>query len=169
MTQELLRDDSLPYREYVQRPGEILDYAFEWSEFLALRWTPGGNFAANAAIRPVNQTGFQYKATTGGYSSKSEPKWPTRLGDTVLDGSIVWTAVAIDATSLQSAISVSAWTADAGVTVPTTSLTGTNATGFVSVATNTADGDYYVRNTITLANSLQKIGLLLIRVRAGKL
>ena len=169
MTQELIRDDSLPYREYVQRPGELLDYAFEWSEYLALRWTPGTNFALNATIRPAVQTGYQYKATVAGWSAKFQPNWPTRIGDTVQDGSVVWTAVAIDTTSLVSTISTSAWTADNPITVPTTSLTGTNATGFVNVPSNAADGDYYVRNTITLANTLQKIGLLLIRVRAGKL
>ena len=45
-----------------------------------------------ALILPTvaNKTGFQYRAKTTGRTDLSEPRWPTTLGDTVMDGGITW-------------------------------------------------------------------------------
>lgn len=166
MTQELLRDNSLPYAEFIQRPGETIDYAIEWAGWLANRWSAGASFAVNFEIRPRSSTGFQY-SSSGGYSGAIEPTWPTTIGGTVTDGSITWTCAAIDTTSLASTISSSTWAPGSPLTVGTATLTGTNATGFVTAGSGTADGDYYVRNTVTLASGVVKAGLLLIRIRAS--
>ena len=46
-------------------------------------------------------SGLQFKCTTAGTSHSSEPDWPTRLGDTVTDNTVVWTAISatFDATN----------------------------------------------------------------------
>ena len=165
MTQELLRDNSLPYAEFIQRPGETIDYAIEWAGWLANRWYAGTSYSANSKIRPRTATGFQYVATAG-FSGSYEPTWPTTIGGTVTDGSITWTCAAVDTTSLASTPSSSTWSADSPLAVGTATLTGTNATGFVTSPSNTTDGDYYVRNTVTLSSGVVKVGTLLIRVRA---
>jgi len=174
--QELLRNDALPYAEFYQRPGETLDYAFEWVGFLAQRWFPGIPFALNYAIRPRNPTGFQYVVTTAGLSAgaptsplSTEPIWPTTATTTLTDGSVTWTCAAIDNTSLASTISNSTWSADSGVTVGGQSLVATRTGVLVAAASNLADGDYYVRNPVTLASGVVKEGVLLIKVRATKL
>lgn len=167
MTQELLRDDRLPYREYIQRPGEALDYAIEWTNWLANRWLASFPFAANVAVRPVRSTGFQYIAQNSGLSGNDEPEWPTAAGQSVVDGSITWLCQLADAWSLATTVASSAWSCDAPLTVSGT-LAGNKSSCIVTVPAGTADGDYYVRNTVTLANTLLKIGTMLLKVRSGK-
>ncbi len=38
-------------------------------------------------------TGLHFKCTTAGTSADSEPEWPNSIGDTVTDGTCVWTAI----------------------------------------------------------------------------
>jgi hypothetical protein len=45
-----------------------------------------GNFA-----KPVNENGYHYECTTAGTSGAAEPAWPTSPGQTVQDGTAVWT------------------------------------------------------------------------------
>ena len=41
----------------------------------------------------VQTTGLVFKCTTAGTSASSEPDWPTTIGGTSNDGSVVWTAI----------------------------------------------------------------------------
>jgi hypothetical protein len=169
VVQELLRDDALPYAEFFQRPNTTVDYAIEWLGFLSQRWFAGLPFALNYAVRPRTPTGFQYFVAIAGLSGANEPNWPGKLGAQVVDGSITWQAAAIDNTSLTGTISASNWTADSGVTISSSSLVGTRATVFVAAASALADGDYYVRNIVTLSTGATPEGVLRISVRATKL
>lgn len=174
MTQELQRDDSLPYREYIQRPSEALDYGIEWSQWLANRWLAGVPFAAGSTVRPRKSTGFEYTTVLGGFSAVAavptvEPVWPTVVGATVSDGSITWVCQAISTASLVSTISTSIWTPDAPVTVSGASLSGTRTLVIATFPSNIPDADYYVRNFITLANGTTKEGIFLLRSRAGQI
>lgn len=167
MTQELIRDAAAPYWEPKPlQPGERVDFAIEWAGWLANRWLSGYAYSAGVKVRPAKSTGYQYTSTAG-VTGSSEPKWPTTVGSTVSDGSITWTCAAIDSTSLATSISNSVWAADTPLSVPLVSLTGTNATVQVSVPSDCVDGEYYVRNTLTLANATTKKGTLLVRVRAA--
>lgn len=57
------------------------------------QWRPNTSFAANTIIIPstAKRTGFMYKATTGGTTGNKEPLWPVLTGQTVSDGTVVWT------------------------------------------------------------------------------
>lgn len=174
MTQELQRDDSLPYREYIIRPGEALDFGIEWSQWLANRWIAGIPFSAGSVVRPSKSTGFEYLTTAGGLSAAAaiplvEPIWPAIVGGMVSDGSITWVCQAISTASLISTISSSSWTVDAPITQSGASLSGTRALVLATDPANTGDGDYYLRNFITLANGTTKEGVFLLRSRVGQI
>jgi hypothetical protein len=48
-------------------------------------------YAAGAFVHPNQATGFLYEATTGGTTGGSSPVFPTTVGATVADGTVVWT------------------------------------------------------------------------------
>lgn len=57
-------------------------------------WTNTASAVAlNQLVQPTTPNGFLYYASTGGTKSISEPTWPTTIGNTVTDGSVVWTCL----------------------------------------------------------------------------
>ena len=38
-------------------------------------------------------SGLHFKCTTAGTTAATEPDWPTKLGDTIIDNTVVWTAI----------------------------------------------------------------------------
>lgn len=66
--------------------------------FVAATWTVriGGTWLANTAYSrtfyrlPTVQNGFMYRVMTNGTTGATEPTWPTQIGETVNDGTVVW-------------------------------------------------------------------------------
>lgn len=56
-------------------------------------WSPTSGYSLGTSVspNPGHQTGFWYQCTTAGTSGGSEPTWPSVAGQTVTDGSVVWT------------------------------------------------------------------------------
>jgi hypothetical protein len=61
-----------------------------WTPSTAYALEPGG---ALNDVKPTTENGFQYRVQTAGTSAGGEPTWPTSVGATVSDGSVVWVAV----------------------------------------------------------------------------
>lgn len=62
-----------------------------------LSWQASTSYATNDKRCPTTakRRGFQYQATTGGTSGSTEPVWPEVYGETVSDGSVVWTNIGV--------------------------------------------------------------------------
>lgn len=166
MSLELLRDDALPYREYLLRPGDALDFGFDWSRWLANARRSGAAVAAGYCIRPGKPNGFEYVATAG-VTGSEEPVWPTEIGASVDDGSVSWVCQAASSSSLASLVSSAVWTPDSPVTVSDqTVLSGNITAARITVPALAPDGDYYVFCKMTTVAAKAKTGTLLMRVRA---
>jgi hypothetical protein len=53
-------------------------------------WGATTTYQLGDIVRPTVSTGRIYRAVTGGTSGSSQPTWPTILGQTVTDGSVIW-------------------------------------------------------------------------------
>lgn len=52
-------------------------------------------YALGAQVKPASSPLYIYQATTAGTSGGSAPTWPTTVGTTVTDGTVVWTCIGI--------------------------------------------------------------------------
>ena len=106
---------------------------------------PDASYALNACVRPLKATGFQYRATTAGRSGTQEPRWPEIAGQTVQDGSVVWTAEAYSAASLLRTLSNATWTPDAGLTVTGAGVDADACAAIANISGGTLGQSYMVR------------------------
>jgi len=57
-------------------------------------WAATTAYTVGNMVQPTTPNGYVYRCTTAGTSAGSEPTWPTAdPGDTVADGTVVWTLV----------------------------------------------------------------------------
>lgn len=55
-------------------------------------WEVATAYTLGQSVQPTLGNGFRYECTTAGTShAVTEPTWPTTIGDTVSDGTAVWT------------------------------------------------------------------------------
>lgn len=100
------------------RIGDRSDYYIDLLPEVARMWRAGAYNPEGLRRRPTRGTGFEYQATTAGHSGNREPRrWPTVEGETVIDGSTVWTARPVTNDSLLKTIDQVEWSAPGGVTV----------------------------------------------------
>jgi hypothetical protein len=167
MTLQLIRDERMPYGEFVQPVGTKIAYGVEWADRLAQLWMRSTQFAQGVAVRSLKHPAFQY-VSSGGQSDASEPDFAQVVGGTVADGPITWTTMALDDSSLRATISGSVWTPDVGIVVTGQSISGTRTAALVDT-TGAAEGtDLYVRNAVTLSDGEVEEAVFLIRVRSGR-
>jgi hypothetical protein len=146
-----------------KRSWDVLDYGIDWARWLARLWEPDQAYALGARIRPTEPNGFEYECAVAGQSSAREPRvWPRTIGNSVADGSVVWTCRAVSNASLKTTVQDSVWEADEGLTLTNPSLNSQLAV--VTVAGGAPGTRYSLRNRVTLANGLKKEGELVIPV-----
>lgn len=96
-----------------KKADETIPLGFDLSSFCARIWSSLTRYDDDVTVRPDKLgTGFQYRASTAGFSGKAEPSWPIVAARTVKDGSLVWICEAVDADSLVKTISSVAWRAE---------------------------------------------------------
>lgn len=149
--------------EFEKDPGETLDYTAEFDSHCARLREPNTDYALNAIVLSQRATGFEYKATTAGRSGTPEPRWPVTAGQTVTDGSVVWTAQAVTAGSLLRALSSASWSSDTGITVGSPTTAGTRST--VMISGGTEGQDYDVLCTGTCSDGTYPVVSFTIKVR----
>ena len=74
-------------------PPDFLD---TWSAMIqgaTTSWAATTAFGVGAVVAPDTPNGFLYKVSTQGVSGGGEPSWPTTVGNTVTDGTVVWTTI----------------------------------------------------------------------------
>jgi len=54
-------------------------------------WVGSTAYSLGNFVRPTSENGYHYECTTAGTSGTSQPTWPTTPGQTVNDGTVVWT------------------------------------------------------------------------------
>ena len=59
--------------------------------WIAPTWQASTAYALGDTVVPTADNTYYYECTTAGTSGVSEPTWPTRYGEVVMDDSVVWT------------------------------------------------------------------------------
>ena len=157
-----------PYRLFEsKRSYHNLDYGVDWEPFLARYWRAGRTIATGTRVRPTRFNGYEYEATQGGQTGRSEPTWRTTLGGTNADGSVVWTCRPVSTASLLTTVQNSTWEVD-GQPAGAPTLSNDSFTGQVTtvwVGGGTSGQRYSLLNRVQLANSQQVEAELVIPVQ----
>jgi hypothetical protein len=66
-------------------PREVVNY---------VSWPVSTAISLNTVVFPSPLNGYVYKCTTAGTTGSTQPTWPTTAGNTVTDGTVVWTCQA---------------------------------------------------------------------------
>ncbi len=117
-------------------------YAIDFGLALQYIWGRGQDYAENDVVRPTRPNGFEYICTVAGQTSKREPVWKKVLGETVIDGSITWTAQAPSVDGRDSIASTNLESPD-GITADNNLFSGTVVTIDVSGGTYVDGADPY--------------------------
>lgn len=120
---------------FEQDPADKLDYTVQFPRHCVRYREPDRDYALNTQARPQRATGYQYRASTAGHSGADEPRWPTTIGATVKDGSVIWTTEALAVTSLRRTLSNAVWSPDTGLTASGDTTDGADATAFLNGGT----------------------------------
>jgi hypothetical protein len=153
-----------------KHPDAELDYAVNFESECARKWSKWTDFAQGVRIRVYNATnapGFEFEATTGGRSGGRPPAFHTAdaAGETVSEGSIVWTARALSSDSLiRTIVGTPAWVADSGVTVANQAIGGMVAVADISGGTDGQDYSVTVTATMSDGNDVVKVCILPVRI-----
>jgi hypothetical protein len=113
------------------------------------------DFTAAQFVRPQRGTGFYYECTTAGRTKGQYPEWPRAAGQTVTDGSVVWTARHPSSSSIPSITSV-VWTVPSGLTKDSQSEVGRVAFVTLSGGTDGVDYEILARMTPSSGNVVEQ-------------
>jgi len=168
---DAIEDRGAPYVIVpAKRPFDNVPVQADWHDYVINRRRTGVAVVLDFRMRPLRDdaTGLQYRATTGGVTSRKpwfEIAWPRVVGGTVSDGSVIWTAEAMASNSLRASIVDDDWPAVTGLTLTNESVSDFVYTVFVAGGIH--GSTYEVRHRVTLAGTSAeaKEGLIILPVR----
>lgn len=146
----------IPEAEFEQDPADVLDYAVDFSAECVRYRLPDTTYALNTCVRPAKATGMQYRATTAGRSGTEEPRWPVTVGQTVQDGSVVWTAEAATTASLVRQVQSATWVPDTGLTASNPTTDADACAASANISGGVLGQSYLVRVAMTFTDSRTK-------------
>jgi hypothetical protein len=153
-----------PWGQFQLNPGEKSYFGIDWTYWISFRWQPGFTVAADHVVRAFPWTGFEYICTTAGQTGNYPPVWPIEVGQTVLDGSAVWTAQAVSSASLQTTVVSAAWFAPVGIVATGYLPEGNMTPVFIDTSAASPDTSYDVMVECTMASGDILIGQLVFGV-----
>jgi hypothetical protein len=156
-------DDSYTFESITKDPAESRAVELDLFGKAANYWRPNEQFSNAEYARPNYSTGFAYQATSGGTSGAREPKWPTTINATVVDGSITWTTVAAGANGLNAVSSPSAASSPTGLTISAVSVSETTKI-LATYSGGTVNQEYDAVFSFTL-NGLSRIARQRVYIR----
>lgn len=140
-----------------KHPDATYDYALDFEEECARLWSRLTDFQAGERIRIFTggkAVGFEFEPTTPGRSGLRAPVFPSVIGETVPDGSIIWTCRALSSASLLRTISgTPTWAVDDDeVTISGETVSGLKAIAYLAGGED--DEDYVVTVSVTTSDGL---------------
>jgi hypothetical protein len=145
-------------------PDVAATYTIDWHDELVIEAFREYSFAAGVFVQAQRDTGWYYECTTAGRTARNYPQqWPRAAGETVNDGSVVWTA-RHPSSSTVPLVSSATWTVPAGLTLDSQSESGALTSIVVSGGTDGVDYDVLCRMTPTSGSIAEKT--ITIPVRA---
>lgn len=120
-------------------------------------WRANEAYEAGEHIRPNRATGFAYQCTTAGSSGAREPVWPTTIGATAPDGSVVWTCAAAAGNGVTAISAPSAVSEPTGLTITNVAVSeSTKILATYSAPGSTAGQDFDAVFSFTLDGEPRK-------------
>lgn len=162
--------------ECCQRQNERRDWGFTWTSECARRRRPSEPHGAGVRIRVLElgarDTSLEYESSGGQASGRATDKirWPTTVGETVVDGEITWTARALSTASLEDQIATSVWQPPSGSGLIVDDDSVSQAAGlqqtaaFVDSAAASTNQVYDILNLVTTVNGRRFEGVLRLTV-----
>lgn len=150
-----------------KHPDEDLDYAVDFEQECARKWSPRTDVAEGTKIRVYTNdksAGFEHEATTAGRTGGRMPHFATALNGTANDGSVVWTARTISSSSLRRTISGTPTWSATGLTIDDEDVSGTLSQANISGG---EDGENYlvsVKATMSDGAEVVKVCVLPVRI-----
>lgn len=158
-----MADPEYRFQDTVKDPAESLLVSLNFFNLCANFWQPNEQFSAAESIRPTIATGFAYNTASGGTSGAREPRWPTTLAQTVVDGSITWTCTAASSNGVNAVSAPSAVSDPTGLTIGSIAIS--ESTKILATYSSGTDGqDYDAVFTLTL-NAVTRIARQRVKVR----
>ena len=144
-------------------PDVAATYSIDWSRQLVLDVKRSTSYVLGAIVRPTRWAGFYWEVTTAGDTGQQVPsKTPRAAGETLADGSVVWTARHPSSVSIPT-VSTAVWTIPSGLTLSSqledTAATHVTLTGGV----DGADYEITCRMTPTTGNPLDQTVIIPVR------
>lgn len=132
-------------------PDVPATYPIVWDQLLVQEAFRGWQFSTGAIVRAQADTGFYYVAAPLGSKAYGRtaahwPRWPRASGETVTDGSILWTAV-YPADADVPVIASAVWDVPSGITQDSQSETG--IVTYITLSGGTDGEDYEITCTMT--------------------
>jgi hypothetical protein len=164
MTCKPVRADVWPPKH----PDATLDYAVSFEEDCARTWRPIADYGAGERIRLFSGgkcVGFEFEPTTPGRTGTRLPVFPSVVGATVDDGSLVWTCRALSNDSIiRTIVGTPSWSVEEDeITITGEAIADFQATAKLGGGED--DEDYDVTVTATTSDGLVIPKLVVLPVR----